>query len=93
MATVTFSVRMDSKLKKNFKSICEELGLSVSSAINVFASAVVNQKKIPFSIVTKEVADTENGIGSFYELKKDFMSKNKVDMSLDEINKVIYAKK
>ena len=93
MATATFSVRMDSKLKKNFKDICEEFGLSVSSAISVFASAVVNQKRMPFNIMTKEVADIENGISSFYELKRDFQSKNKKNMSLKDINKVIYAKK
>lgn len=93
MATATFSVRMDSKLKKNFKEICESFGLSVSSAINVFASAVVIQKKIPFSIVTKEIAEIENGISTFYDLKKDFQKKNKSDMTLEEINKVVYAKK
>lgn len=93
MATATFSVRMDSKLKKNFKETCEDFGLSVSSAINVFASAVVNQKRIPFNIVTKEVAEMENGISSFYDLKRDFQSKNKKDLTLSEINKVIYAKK
>lgn len=86
MSTATFSVRMDSELKKKFKKTCEDFGLSVSSAINVFASAVVNQKRIPFSIVTKEIADMENSISSFYDLKKDFQSKNSNDMSIDEIN-------
>lgn len=93
MSTATFSVRMDSELKKKFKKTCEDFGLSVSSAINVFASAVVNQKRIPFNIVTKEVADIENSIGSFYDLKKDFQTKNNMDMSIEEINKIIYAKK
>ncbi|MBP3592408.1 MAG: type II toxin-antitoxin system RelB/DinJ family antitoxin [Clostridia bacterium] len=44
------SIRMDENLKKNFEYVCNELGLSVSAAITVFAKQVCRDGKIPFEI-------------------------------------------
>ncbi len=50
MALATFSVRMDENLKRQFDTLCEEFGMSATTAFNVFARAVVREKKIPFEI-------------------------------------------
>ena len=44
MAQATFSVRMDEVLKKQFDALCQEFGMNASTAINVFARAVVRQR-------------------------------------------------
>ena len=50
MNQATFSVRMDSQLKKEFSLICEDFGMSVSTAFTLFAKAVVREHRIPFEI-------------------------------------------
>ena len=50
MSQSTYSIRMDSDLKKEFDSICEDFGMSASVAISVFARAVVRERRIPFEI-------------------------------------------
>ena len=50
MAQATFSVRMDDRLKKDFENLCSDFGMSMSTAITVFAKAVVRERKIPFEI-------------------------------------------
>ena len=45
-----FSVRMDTQLKKDFSLICEDFGMSVSTACTLFAKAVVREHRIPFEI-------------------------------------------
>ena len=50
MAQATFSVRMEDGLKKEFDSLCSDFGMSMSTAITVFAKAVVRERKIPFEI-------------------------------------------
>ena len=50
MAQATFSVRIDETLKKQFNSLCQDFGMNASTAINVFARAVVRQRRIPFEI-------------------------------------------
>ncbi len=50
MAQATFSVRMDDGLKKDFDHLCSDFGMSMSTAITIFAKAVVRERKIPFEI-------------------------------------------
>ena len=41
---------MDEDLIREFDSLCNNLGLTMTSAINVFAKTVVRRKGIPFEI-------------------------------------------
>ena len=50
MAQASFSVRMEDGLKKEFDKLCSDFGMSMSTAITVFAKAVVRERKIPFEI-------------------------------------------
>lgn len=54
MAQATFSVRMEDELKKEFDNLCSDFGMSMSTAITVFAKAVVRERKIPFEISASE---------------------------------------
>ena len=45
-----FSVRMDTQIKNDFSLICEDFGMSVSTAFTLFAKAVVREHRIPFEI-------------------------------------------
>ncbi len=44
------SVRMDTETKESFARFCEDAGLSVSTAINLFAKQTIKMQKIPFEI-------------------------------------------
>jgi len=50
MAQTNINIRMDENLKKQFDSLCNELGLNMTTAFNVFARAVVRQQGIPFEV-------------------------------------------
>lgn len=50
MAQQTFSIRMDAQLKKEFDALVEDMGMNATTAFNIFARAVVREKKIPFEI-------------------------------------------
>ena len=50
MAQATFSVRMDDSLKSQFEALCADFGMSMTTAINVFAKAVVRERRIPFEV-------------------------------------------
>jgi DNA-damage-inducible protein J len=74
-------VRLDENIKKPFESICGELGLSMSGAINLFATAVVRERGIPFDLklpehfysesnvewIKKGMAQHERGEGTVYD--------------------------
>ncbi|MCX4339093.1 MAG: type II toxin-antitoxin system RelB/DinJ family antitoxin [Lachnospiraceae bacterium] len=90
MAQATFSGRMDEVLKKQFDALCQEFGMNASTAINIFARAVVRQRKIPFEIASPESDITREGaMQAFMTLRAQAKDNGIADMSLDEINKEI----
>ncbi|MCL1816999.1 MAG: type II toxin-antitoxin system RelB/DinJ family antitoxin [Clostridiales bacterium] len=50
MATTNINIRTDSELKTKAQSILADLGLDMSTAINVFLNQVVYKQAIPFEI-------------------------------------------
>lgn len=47
-ANVNF--RMDAELKKEMEAICNEMGITMTSAFTMFAKKVVREKRIPFDV-------------------------------------------
>ena len=90
MAQATFSVRMDESLKKQFDALCQEFGMNATTAINVFARAVVRQRRIPFEISSPEADNIrEDAIQAFSALRAQAKDNGVAGMSLDEINEEI----
>ncbi len=54
MKTEMLSTRIDHDTKVAFTYICDEVGLSPSQAIKIFAKAVINHGGIPFEIKAKQ---------------------------------------
>jgi DNA-damage-inducible protein J len=53
MAQTTFSVRMDSEVKKQLDDFCSAVGMNTTVAFNMFARAVLREKRLPFDITTE----------------------------------------
>jgi len=59
MKTEILTTRIDRDTKLAFTHICDEVGLSTSQAIKLFARAVINYGGIPFELKVKQPnADT-----------------------------------
>jgi len=52
MAQTTFSVRMDSEVKKALDDFCAQVGMNSTVAFNMFARAVLREKRLPFEVTT-----------------------------------------
>ena len=63
MAQTTISIRMDNQLKSQFEEVCSAVGMSMTTAFNIFAKTAVREQKIPFEISAKAtVAPTANQV-------------------------------
>ena len=83
----TFSVRMDKELKKQFDELCANFGMTVSTAINIFAKAVVRERRIPFEISANEPEISRNKALQIFEtIRKESKENFPKGMSLKEIN-------
>ena len=56
---ISFSVRLDSKLKADAEKLFAELGLSLGNAMNIFLRQSVRIKGMPFSIRLGQVDKTD----------------------------------
>ena len=52
MPQTTFSVRMDSEVKKQLDDFCTQVGMNTTTAFNMFARAVLREKRLPFDVTT-----------------------------------------
>lgn len=52
MAQTTLSVRMDEDVKKGLEAFCADVGMNTSVAINMFAKAVLRERRLPFDVVS-----------------------------------------
>ena len=50
MSQVLVNFRMDEEDKKGMEEVCKELGLSMTTAFNIFAKKMRREKRIPFEI-------------------------------------------
>lgn len=50
MARKIVSFRIDEGLKMNAEEICEEMGMTLSTAFTIFAKKLVRERRIPFTI-------------------------------------------
>ena len=60
MAQTTISVRMDDTLKKEFDSVCNDLGLSMTTAVIMLAKKMTREKRIPFEVSVDPFYSNEN---------------------------------
>ena len=86
MAQATFSIRMDEKLKKQFDNLCSEFGMNATTAFNIFAKAVVRERKIPFEISAPVDNTRAEAKAAFYEMRKIADENGISDMTLEDIN-------
>ncbi len=89
MALATFSVRMDESLKKQFDALCSDFGMNATTAFNVFARAVVREKRIPFEIKGYGDITRQSGMQAFMALRAQAKENGVQDLPLDEINEEI----
>ena len=84
MSQATVNVRMDEDLKKDFYGICNELGITMSTAVIMLAKKMTREKLIPFDVsvdpfyseenmarLRKSVAQMESTGGTIHEVPTD----------------------
>ena len=90
MSQTALTIRMDSDLKVQFDSLCDEFGMSTNTAFNIFARMVVRKRRIPFLIEAPEKEEVvKKGQAAFDELRRIAAENGLSGMSLEEINEEI----
>jgi addiction module RelB/DinJ family antitoxin len=54
--TATLNVRMDAATKDSYVAFCEDIGISASSLMNIFAKTVVRNQRVPFPLTNQAIS-------------------------------------
>ena len=57
---VQINVRVDEDVKRGAERVCQEIGISMSSAINVYLKKIARENKIPFELTADPFYSKEN---------------------------------
>lgn len=84
MSQTTVNVRMDEELKKDFDGVCNELGITMSTAVIMLAKKMTREKRVPFEVsvdpfysdenmerLRKSIAQMEATGGTIHEVRTD----------------------
>ena len=72
MAQANVNIRMDAELKNNLDQLCNELGMTISTAVTIFAKAMVRNGGIPFDVrIATPNTETLEAFQEIEEMKKN----------------------
>lgn len=84
------TVRINDNIKREVTPILEDLGLSLSEAINIFLHQIKLNNGIPFELKRKGVVELNDGYGSYiceYGHLHDYNKINFEELEKDTIDK------
>lgn len=86
--TETISLRIDKDTRKKMVKVCDELGLSLSTAFNMYAKVVAREKKIPLKLDLNDYYNNDTKKSMKNVIKKKNLSKafNSVDELIEDLN-------
>lgn len=89
MANTNINIRMDSDLKKQFEAFCADVGMTMTTAFNIFARKAVREYRIPFEISgdnpNAETMEALNEVNEIKANKKSAKSYSNVDLMMKDI--------
>ena len=62
MAQTTLSIRMDADVKRQLDALCADVGMTTSTAINLFAKAFIRERRLPFDVVASDPFYSESNM-------------------------------
>ena len=87
----SLSIRMEDETKAGLDRFCDEIGLSVSSVLNMFAKKVVREQRIPFEINANSFYSEENMKFLRESIAQDKLGNTK-NISLNELEEMVSSK-
>lgn len=87
MAQTLINFRIDEQIKKQMEQICSELGITMSTAFNIFAKKMIREKRIPFE-VSIDPFYSESNIKAISESIKQLLDDKIVVKTMEELKEL-----
>ena len=82
--TVLFNFRMDAQVKAEMEKVCNDLGMNMSAAFNIYAKKIAREHRIPFELTTDPFY-SESNMAVLRESIRQLERGETVTKTLDEL--------
>lgn len=82
MSQTTVSIRMDDDLKRGFDQICNDLGMSMSTAVTMLAKKMTREQRLPFDVSVDPFYSEQN----MARLRKSIAEMDATGGTVHEVN-------
>ena len=95
MADTTVTIRVDENVKRRFEEFCDDIGINMSVAVNMFIRASLKEQRIPFPI---ESSKTSYGLTLLRKMraeaeKRGFLSDDEIESEIQAARADIKARR
>jgi len=84
MATVNINFRVDEELKKQASELLSQMGMDMSTVLNVFLKTLVREKSVPFRVTALSRHD-EYIVAGLYQAEQEFENPETILSSHQEV--------
>lgn len=84
MSQTLVNIRMDENVKKKMEKLCNELGITISAAFNIFARKMIRENGIPFE-VSADPFYSESNMQALEESIKQLEEGKVINKTLEEL--------
>lgn len=88
MSQTTLSVRMDTDVKKQLDILCADVGMTTSTAINMFAKAFIRERRLPFEVVASDPFYSENNMNRLQQSIQQLASGQVIEKTMSELEEM-----
>ena len=94
MESTTLNVRVNTNDKKSFEKFCDNVGMNVSTAINMFIKTVLREQRLPFEIRSDEFEEfVYNKLKEAEAEMESSLKRYSVDDVTKSVEKILQSKK
>jgi len=92
MDSTNITIRMDKKTKQDFENFCENVGINLTTAFNMFVKATLRTRELPFNVTDVDAKKNEarkRFKKTMEDMQNQSITNNTNNMTMDEINEII----
>ena len=97
MASVNVTIRVEEETKRQFDDFCDNVGMNITTAFNMFIKAVLRTRELPFTVTDISMNEQETKLilarakESMQAMQGEAVINGTSEMTMDEIDAEIAA--
>jgi DNA-damage-inducible protein J len=90
-ASTNITIRMDRETKRDFETFCDNVGINLTTAFNMFVKATLRTRTLPFTVsdLDSKKQTRKDFLRNIEAMQEQSVMNGTNNMTMDEINDII----